>query len=779
MANIDKYLNDIETAVYGEEVRSAIHDSIQAMNEEIEVWTGLQDGSVTTRKIANGAVTKAKLGTDVNTILDNMKTGFDGVEYGTPGEAVRGSDGKISETFAKITGNEPIYFTNPSDRKFINTNGNTTDYSVSESPSSNYKYAVVLCSAGDIITIQNAQGGTLGRLWAFVDSSNNIISKADIDVSVSNIQITAPTGTTTLVLNIIGDGVAFRGVSNNYRISEIQRSVDSVVSRNLVGNDTDFYPVSFKNGDIITVSTADGSAFSSNTTIEFYADKTSSRLSYYNLQSYTKRTITINETTATANYIKITKQQSVNVMCNFGDYAMSYVPYFYPIQEQIADVDSSIIIANSNVIVQSSAFVPFRANQGDTVIVQTVDGSSFANGNSGQISFYDKNKKRLGYYGIEAYRNDNRVISDFPFGSVHYVALNFTQNIRVVDTSINSNNPNSSFYTGVIKDNAFYDRKNIKKSASKCFIFFSDIHGAETNGNRIFDYAKAVSADAIINGGDIEPSVYSDDIDWYFALENSSSIDVLNCVGNHDIWESIDPIVEASQKDVYDKFIAPVAAKVSNIVQPSAASENGLCYYYKDYGDIRLIILSAMVTDDLGDMQWDTDQKEWFESTLTDAKTNNKKVLCVNHAPYKKGNAVFDPESNLNSWYNYNLPGSDTIQLSEQAVSAVANFMADGGVFICWLTGHVHADYVMTHKDYPDQFMINIATAKFDAHFDGYVAESGKTYMNNYDCFDYIGIDLTNSIIKVLRVGYNQDSSMKIRNRFAYNYSTHKIISKS
>lgn len=103
MANIDKYLNDIETAVYGEEVRSAIHDSIQEMNEEIEVWTGLQDGSVTTRKIANGAVTKAKLGTDVNTILDDMKTGFDGVTYSSPAEQVIGSDEKLL-ALSKMTG---------------------------------------------------------------------------------------------------------------------------------------------------------------------------------------------------------------------------------------------------------------------------------------------------------------------------------------------------------------------------------------------------------------------------------------------------------------------------------------------------------------------------------------------------------------------------------------------------------------------------------------------------------------------------------------------------
>ena len=61
MANIQTLLAKIMSAIYGEEVRGSIHDAIEAINDEVEEWTGLQDGTVTTAKLANTAVTTAKV----------------------------------------------------------------------------------------------------------------------------------------------------------------------------------------------------------------------------------------------------------------------------------------------------------------------------------------------------------------------------------------------------------------------------------------------------------------------------------------------------------------------------------------------------------------------------------------------------------------------------------------------------------------------------------------------------------------------------------------------
>lgn len=56
MAEIDHYLDKIKEAIYGEEVRDSIHDAIEAIDEEVTTWTGLQDGSVNEPKLGDGTI---------------------------------------------------------------------------------------------------------------------------------------------------------------------------------------------------------------------------------------------------------------------------------------------------------------------------------------------------------------------------------------------------------------------------------------------------------------------------------------------------------------------------------------------------------------------------------------------------------------------------------------------------------------------------------------------------------------------------------------------------
>ena len=63
MTNIERYLEQIRTAIYGKDVREAIYQSILEMYNDFMTWESgnLFDNSVTTPKIADGAVTTPKI----------------------------------------------------------------------------------------------------------------------------------------------------------------------------------------------------------------------------------------------------------------------------------------------------------------------------------------------------------------------------------------------------------------------------------------------------------------------------------------------------------------------------------------------------------------------------------------------------------------------------------------------------------------------------------------------------------------------------------------------
>lgn len=330
-----------------------------------------------------------------------------------------------------------------------------------------------------------------------------------------------------------------------------------------------------------------------------------------------------------------------------------------------------------------------------------------------------------------------------------------------------------------INNNTLTDRKSVQKNSDKNFVFFSDIHAGIVNFRRIVEFSNNLgggTVDAIINGGDTVQSLLSESVDWYDTAMADADADVLTCVGNHDVWASFwstgDPVT------IYNKFTAPVVSNVSGIVQPENASTDGLNYYYKDYGNIRVIVLAAMYYTASDQMLWTPAQKTWLESVLADAKANTKSVVCVTHAPYMKSKAVIDENLPINSWRNYtNNSLFDGICVAQEAVDAVHAFVEGGGEFVCWLTGHTHQDMVMTESDYGDQFLVTIASAKYMYHSDGYSPAETELNATGFDCFDYIGIDTTNKMVKVWRIGYNEDASLRIRNRWAYDYANHKVIS--
>ena len=134
---------------------------------------------------------------EVDQMLNDMKTGFDGVTYPSPAAMVQGEDAKINDALSQITGN-PIYYYEKGCR-----------YSYSsidtKESSDTYDALVVPCQEGDIFNVRGYSTNTY-RLWVFwhYDGSNNVVIDKYAAGSLRSsdwIQIEAPENATYLTVN--------------------------------------------------------------------------------------------------------------------------------------------------------------------------------------------------------------------------------------------------------------------------------------------------------------------------------------------------------------------------------------------------------------------------------------------------------------------------------------------------------------------------------------------------------------------------------------------------
>ena len=331
---------------------------------------------------------------------------------------------------------------------------------------------------------------------------------------------------------------------------------------------------------------------------------------------------------------------------------------------------------------------------------------------------------------------------------------------------------------------------NFKQVDFRC-LFYTDLHSNVVNLDRIlylgdYLYDKGM-LDCIISGGDnLQQANY--DYAWFNKRVGASKVDNLVAVGNHDAsthWQ-------ATKALAYTNNIAPVLARVDNIVVPSDSESAYRLYYYKDYGKVRVIVL---YTPPQNDNEFaDDSQLSWLQTVLTDAKTNSKHVIIVNHhyfndLYYNVGDNC--KYSSIGDWWRSN-PNTFTCPFSKgsrvkvvgtsfilptEFLLAVKEFEDAGGVFICWLTGHGHQDNffdVNDHETYGYQPMFNSASCSTKYTAWQFVKKRGTDSM---DCFNYITVDCTQNLIKILRIGANVDVWGRNVTTLVYNYAEHCIVS--
>ena len=315
---------------------------------------------------------------------------------------------------------------------------------------------------------------------------------------------------------------------------------------------------------------------------------------------------------------------------------------------------------------------------------------------------------------------------------------------------------------------ARYKSGNNKKGLT--FLWLSDIHGFSRQLKRIIEFHKfenSYFAD-ILHSGDSVSSEFNDGIN--FISEEPDAHLMLNTIGNHDTATKDGNIYDwwaKSSLDCYNQYFAPFISGWG-VVQPENAATLGRCYYYKDYADsyIRLVTLDAMVTNP-DKPNYDASQITWFADVLNDAKNNGLQVIVNAHFPPSYTKAPSNFTGSL-----YGALGNTYGNMAPFA-SAINDFVIAGGTFIAWLCGDVHCDDFGHITAYPNQVVIRTAAA---------TPSSGDIDMyrlNNtplMDCFNVLSINPNRKIIKLKRIGANVDMDFRGHNVLSYDYGNNQLI---
>lgn len=325
-------------------------------------------------------------------------------------------------------------------------------------------------------------------------------------------------------------------------------------------------------------------------------------------------------------------------------------------------------------------------------------------------------------------------------------------------------------------DDTYYCLRNLNKSKIDentgssdtsykplVLLHFADIHNDDVNLQRVVDFLDKYNnnLDDVFLNGDIAGAEWNEYSDAFNKVLINNKI--LCSIGNHDVYKYNGTEAQATAKQCYDRYFANIANW--GVTEPNANSSVGNCYYYKDYpsSGIRFIVLDCM--------HYDTEQNNWLKATLADALSSKKSVIAAQHI------AVANPSSTevtipYDTPFN-SIDHKDDSTSDNGQVTAIEDFINNGGEFITWLFGHTHSSFCGKLKVKKQNYII-VGGAKFDVNWNDTVRNSDDY---SRDLFDVMSFDTKSKTISVKRIGANYDRFMRKRNAMCIDYANFKLLS--
>ncbi len=290
------------------------------------------------------------------------------------------------------------------------------------------------------------------------------------------------------------------------------------------------------------------------------------------------------------------------------------------------------------------------------------------------------------------------------------------------------------------------------------FVHFSDIHAVLELWNRMAEYVNYYQdyLDFALHTGDYcgnNQELYAD----FYNYGTPCARPIYNCVGNHDTvvtrkW------IKNTKESAYSRLFAPM--NDDSFCVNFMGCEYSMTYY-KDFPDsnIRLIVL---------DLYYDLElQCSWLKEILADAKEQGLWVMTAMHEPTGFINDTYGVTFHTYTDYP-SITGKE-----EQVVfePILADFIAEGGNFICNLAGHVHHDlFGLT-----DAGILNV-TVPCATNWNGWTDGKRVRGTRTYDCFNVVSIDTNLGILKLARIGNNIDNYFRSQRSLCFDYINKKVI---
>ena len=280
---------------------------------------------------------------------------------------------------------------------------------------------------------------------------------------------------------------------------------------------------------------------------------------------------------------------------------------------------------------------------------------------------------------------------------------------------------------------------------------FSDIHGNVWAMKKVQEFKDTYKdyLDDVICTGDVVSDKISDGTDFW---SSNSDGEILICIGNHDSLGSDGWANPVAQQTLYETYIAPYEENWS------AETVSGHSYWYKDYSDkkIRLIAVDATIYD----ATEQASQMTWLNAALNGAATNGYAVVGAIHFPpmpadFKKIDSNFTAllhgtagDMSQFAWNTYHT----------EILTAVNQFIDNGGDFVCWLSGHTHYDLVSYDNRFPKQLFITISCAMPSSLFE---ERSRDDTRGNGLVLNTVCVDTVRKYVKLIRYGAEWDDCLR------------------